>query len=197
MLGQWILNKVSQKYVHWNLSFTVIEQICYNKECKTKGQQTFQSQKKEYLRAKFDELETKIKTKNIRDFYKDIRDFQNCYQSRTNILKNEKGDLVADCHNILVRWREHFSQLLNDNDVRLTETYTSKSLVCEPSALEFEMVIRKIKRHKSPGIGQIPAKLIKAGDRIISSEIHNLIKLQAPCVLCIGQAFRYSPENAF
>ena len=27
--------------------------------------------------------------------------------------------------------------------------------------------------------------------------IHCLINLQALCVLCIGQAFRYSPENAF
>jgi hypothetical protein len=29
--------------------------------------------------------------------------------------------------------------------------------------------------HKSPGTDQIPAKLIKAGGRIIRSEIHKLI----------------------
>jgi hypothetical protein len=33
----------------------------------------------------------------------------------------------------------------------------------EPSAFEFEMVIKKLKRHKSPSIDQIPAELIKAG----------------------------------
>jgi hypothetical protein len=26
-----------------------------------------------------------------------------------NIAKEEKGDLVTDCHSILVRWRNHFS----------------------------------------------------------------------------------------
>jgi len=46
------------------------------------------------------------------------------YQPRTNEVKDEKGDLVADSHSILARWRNHFSQLLNIhgvNDVRQTE----------------------------------------------------------------------------
>jgi len=42
-------------------------------------------------------------------------------------------------------------------------------------AFEFEMAIEKLKRHKSPGIDQIPAKLIKAGGRTIPSEISKLI----------------------
>jgi hypothetical protein len=33
----------------------------------------------------------------------------------------------------------------------------------------------KLKSHRSPGIDQIPAELIKAGGRIIRSEIHKLI----------------------
>jgi hypothetical protein len=28
------------------------------------------------------------------------------------MVKDEKGDLVADSHSILARWRNHFSQLL-------------------------------------------------------------------------------------
>jgi hypothetical protein len=37
------------------------------------------------------------------------------------------------------------------------------------------MAIEKLKSHKSPGIDQIPAELIKAGGRITWSEIHKLI----------------------
>jgi hypothetical protein len=37
------------------------------------------------------------------------------------------------------------------------------------------MAIEKLKIHKSPGTDQIPAELIKAGDRTIFSEIHYLI----------------------
>jgi hypothetical protein len=57
--------------------------------------------------------------------------------------------LVADSHSILVC----FSQLLNVhgvNDVRQTEIYTAESLVHEPSASEVELVIEKLKSHKSP-----------------------------------------------
>ena len=39
----------------------------------------------------------------------------------------------------------------------------AEPLVPEPSALEVELAIEKLKCHKSPGIDQIPAELIKAG----------------------------------
>jgi len=39
--------------------------------------------------------------------------------------------------------------------------------VPEPSAYEIEMAIEKLRRHKSPGINQIPAEFIKAGGRTI------------------------------
>ena len=86
--------------------------------------------------------------------------------------------MVTDYHNILAKWRNHFSQLLKVrgvNDVRHTEIHTSEPLVPEPSAFEVEMANETLKRHKSPGVDQILAKLIKAGGRRICSEIHKLI----------------------
>ena len=93
-------------------------------------------------------------------------------------MKDGKGDLVADSHSILARWRNCFSQILNVhgvNDVRQTEIHTAEPLVPEPSASEVELAIEKLKIHKSPGFDQIPAELIKAGDRTICSEIHKLM----------------------
>ena len=74
--------------------------------------------------------------------------------------------LVADSHSIMTRWRNYFFQLLNVHgakDVRQEEIHTAEPLVPEPSAFEFELAIEKLKSHKSPGIDQIPAELIKAG----------------------------------
>jgi hypothetical protein len=53
--------------------------------------------------------------------------------------------------------------------------HTVEPLVPEPSALEVELVIEKLKSHKLPGIDQIPAELIKAGGRTIRCAIHQLI----------------------
>ena len=60
-------------------------------------------------------------------------------------------------------------------DVGQAEIHTAEPLVPEPSASEVELAIDKLKSHKSPGIDQILAELIKAGGRIISLEIHKLI----------------------
>jgi len=74
----------------------------------------FKNKNKEYMKAKINELETNSKIKkNNRDLYRGINDFKKGYQPTTNIVKDEKGDLVTDCHSILLRWRNHFSQLLN------------------------------------------------------------------------------------
>jgi hypothetical protein len=81
------------------------------------------------------------------------------------MVKDEKGDLVTEPHSILLG-KGNFSQLLNVqgvNDVGQTAIRTAEPLVSEPSAFEVGLTIEKLKRHKSPGIDQIPAELIKGG----------------------------------
>ena len=110
--------------------------------------------------------------------YTGINEFKKRYQPRCNIIKDEKGDLVADSHSIVARWRKNFSQLFNVHgvkDVGQAEIHTAEPLVPEPSASEVELAIDKLKSHKSTGIDKIPAELIKAGGRTICLEIHKLI----------------------
>ena len=124
---------------------------------------TFQEQKKAYLKAKIEKLGTNSKINNIRYLYRGINDFKKGYQPKTIIVKDEKGDLVPDSHSIMTRWRNYFSQLFNVHgakDVRKEEIHKAEPLVPEPSAFEVEWAIVKLKRHKSPGIDQIPVELI-------------------------------------
>ena len=60
-------------------------------------------------------------------------------------------------------------------DVGQAEIHTAEPLVPEPSASEVELAIDKLNSHKSPGIDQIPAELLKAGGRTMCLEIHKLI----------------------
>ena len=110
--------------------------------------------------------------------YRGINDFKKGYQPSTNIVKDEKGDLITDSHSILARWRNHFSQPYSVHglsDGRQTEIHTRQPPVPEPSAFEVDMAIEKLKRHKSPSTDQIPAELIKARGRTIQATIHTLI----------------------
>jgi hypothetical protein len=95
-----------------------------------------------------------------------INEFKKGYHPRTNTVRVENGDLLADSQSILNRWKNYFCQLLNVhgvNDVRLTEVHTAEPLVPEPTSSEVEITIEKLKRYKSPGIDQIPAELNQAG----------------------------------
>jgi len=137
------------------------------------------TEKKECLKPKIDGRETNSKIKNIRNLYTDISDFKKGYQPRINIVKDEKGELVTNCHSISARWRNHFSQLFNVSGVsdvtQAEEIHTAEPLESKPSAFEVAVAIEKLKRHKSTGIDQFPAELIKAGGRTNRYEIHKLI----------------------
>jgi hypothetical protein len=41
--------------------------------------------------------------------YRGINDLKRGYQPRNNLVKDENGDLLADSHNILNRWKKYFS----------------------------------------------------------------------------------------
>ena len=129
------------------------------------------------MKVKIEELGTNSKINNVSDLYRGINDFKKGYQPRTTIVKDEKGDLLADSNSNMARWRSYFFQLLNVHevkDVRQAEIHRVEPLVPEPSAFDVELAIEKLKNHKSPGIDQIPEELIKAGGRTIRCEIHKL-----------------------
>ena len=54
----------------------------------------FRNKEKEFLKDEIDEFETNSKIKNIRELCRGISDFMKCYQPRTNIVKDEKGDCL-------------------------------------------------------------------------------------------------------
>jgi hypothetical protein len=138
----------------------------------------FRSKKRDYLKDKINELATNSKNKNIRTLYRRINEFKRGYQPRNNLVKFENGDLLADSHNILNRWKNYFSQLLNVHnisDVRHVEVHMAKPLVPGPNHFEAEIGIEKLKKHKSPGTDKIPAELIQAGGQILLYTIHRLI----------------------
>jgi hypothetical protein len=73
-----------------------------------------------------------------------------CYQPRTDLVKGERGDLLAHPHKILNRWKNYFCQLLNIHgagDVRQIEMHTAEPFVPEPSASEAEVAVGELKSY--------------------------------------------------
>jgi hypothetical protein len=100
---------------------------------------TFRNKKREYLKDKINELETKNKKKNIRDLGRGINEFKKGYQSRINITKDENDNLLADPQTVLNRWKNFFNQVLNVcgvHNVREKDIQTAGPLVPEPSLVK-------------------------------------------------------------
>jgi hypothetical protein len=93
-------------------------------------------------------------------------------------VKDDNGDLPADSHSILRRWKNYFSQSLNVHhvsDVRQIEVHRAEPLVPGPSHLEIKIDIAKYKKYKTPGSDQISAELIQLGGETLLSTNHNLL----------------------
>jgi hypothetical protein len=132
-----------------------------------------------HFRNKINELVRKSKNKNITELYRGTNKFEWGYQPRSNLVRDENGDLLPDSNNSLNRWRNYFYQLLNLHsviDVRQIEIYTVEPLVSDPSPFKTEIAIAELKKYKLPGSDQIPAQLIYVGGETILTGIHKLIK---------------------
>jgi hypothetical protein len=68
----------------------------------------------------------------------------------SNLVEDKNGDLLADSHNILNRWNNYFSQLLNVHNfsgVRQIEVHSAEPLVPGPRRPEIVIAIVKLKTY--------------------------------------------------
>jgi hypothetical protein len=140
----------------------------------------FRNKEREYLKDGINKLESNTKNKNIRDVCRGINEFKKGYQSRINLVKDERGDLLADPYKILNSWKNYFCQLLYVHGVggfRETEMRTSEPFVPEINASEVKFAVGKLKSYKLLGVDQVAAELIQAGGETLHSKIRRLIKL--------------------
>jgi hypothetical protein len=139
----------------------------------------FRNKKREYLKDRINKYESNGRKKNIRDLYRGIYEFNKCYQPRTNLVKDERGDLLADTHKIFDKSNNLFFQLLNvrkAGGLRQTEMHTAEPFVSGSSASEVEVAFVNLKYYKFPAVDQIPAQMFHAGGKTLRSENHELNK---------------------
>jgi hypothetical protein len=57
------------------------------------------------LKGKITDIELNSKNKNIRDLYRSITEFKKGYKPKPNLVRDERGDVLADPQKILTRWK--------------------------------------------------------------------------------------------
>jgi CRISPR/Cas system-associated protein Csx1 len=111
-----LLDQRKQAKLQWSQDPSKINGDNLN-NVRSEASRYFRNKKKEYLKDKINELATDSKNKNIRGLYRGINKFKRGYQPKNILMKDENGDLPADSHNTLNRWKSYLSQLLNVRNV--------------------------------------------------------------------------------
>jgi hypothetical protein len=110
-----LLDQRKQAKLHWLQDPSEINGDNLN-SVRRETRRHFRNKKREYPNGKINELPMNCKNKNIRDMYRGINEFKKGYQPRSNLVKDENGDLLADSNTILNRWK---SNLYSEHEVSI------------------------------------------------------------------------------
>ena len=117
------------------------------------------------------EAEADLTTGRLKDAFSNLRRLRSAGPRISSPIALLDGKLVSDCHQKLLRWKDHYSDLLNrqhttlpaDLIVAAANALPDESISCDPPTLaEVLTAIARLKKGKAPGICNIPPELLKA-----------------------------------
>lgn len=106
---------------------------------------------------------------DIRGLYQGIKEIIGPTKRSLNLVKSKEGEVLKEKTDQLRRWKEHFYEVLNQENP--VETIIPEfdnilgELICDdpPSTIEISRAINALKNHKSAGEDKIVAEMIKVG----------------------------------
>ena len=119
--------------------------------------------------------------KNVQKFYKEAKEMNKEYQQQNVIYIDEKGKILTEEKDILLRWQQYFQLLLEKELQPLEETEKENENTEQledtdkPTYEEMTEVITNMKSLKVPGIENITMELIKNGGPELLQRIFDLL----------------------
>ena len=149
----------------------------YYKQCSKEAKRTVAIAKSEAYDNLYEELDTKegqqkvFKLAKMRN--KSTKDITHIRQ-----IKDERGVVIRKEGDILIRWKDHFEKLLNEENERFIrdDGEPNDQLVREVTRQEVEMALKKMKDGKAIGPDGIPVEVWKALGREGVEMLHQLTR---------------------
>ena len=115
-------------------------------------------------------------------FYNSIKTLYGPTKSSITPVRSLEGNLLKNKQEIIDRWAQHFSLILNQRNPvepnilnNIPDVPHSEILDTNPTFPETIQAIRAMKNNKSPGPDGLPAELFKEGGYLLHQHLHNLI----------------------
>ncbi|XP_072403306.1 uncharacterized protein [Diabrotica undecimpunctata] len=112
-----------------------------------------------------------------RKFYKQVNTKRKVFKPQANQVKALNGILLNERVEVLERWQEYFSTLLNGEsraegryDIEIEQEDTEL-----PTLEEINKAIQSLARNKLPGADNLPAEIFKCGGQTFVTLLHKLL----------------------
>ncbi|CAG9841161.1 unnamed protein product [Diabrotica balteata] len=148
------------------------------KEIKRNIRKKIREAKERWLSDRCKEIEDLDKKYDSFNLHKKIKKMTGSRKrTKTNILKNDKGDIITDMKERLCHWTNYIQQLFNDEREELSLEITEDT---GPPILREEVIyaIKNTKEGKATGPDEVPIELLKLIDEDVIDvmvELFNLI----------------------
>ena len=146
-------------------------------------QSSLHRMKNDWWQNKAKEIQEYADNHDPRNFYNSIKAVFGPAKGRNvPVLSADGTTLIKNKQEILKRWSEHFSELLNrinpaDYDIinQLPSLPPVSELDNEPSLVEVLAAIKDLKNNKAPGPDGIPGEIFKYGGHLLAQRLHKFI----------------------
>ena len=128
---------------------------------------------------KCEEVEQASQHGNSHKIFRTIKELCGKFLDNIQCVKNVQGNIIQDKQGIFKRWKEHFETLYNeqnptDRTVLATLPSTNSTGMGDFLTEEVTASIKRLKKNKSPGLDNITAEMVKAGEEVSVDMLHTL-----------------------
>jgi hypothetical protein len=138
--------------------------------------------KEKWLQGQCQDIERFAGDNRSREAYKLIKQINRSWKPKQSAIKDKNGKMLQDKDDVKKRWTEYCSGLYTDSGNNDTVVAELDQISPPPKDDEMhdilyeevEAAVKRLKKHKSPGIDDITGEMIQAGGEVVTEELHGI-----------------------
>lgn len=154
------------------------------KHLRSKVQTELRQMKDKWWEAKAAELQQHADEHNSKKFFAGLKDVYGPSSNAMAPVRSGDGTLLTEKSDIVQRWSDHFSQLLNrpsEIDQQAIKDMPQRSILTSlndpPTLEETQKAIKQLQVGRAPGPDGIPPEIFKEGGETVATKLTELMQL--------------------